>query len=354
MAGPAVSFLDSLDAGSRELLMAVAQPVGFVKGTLLVRQGDPARGAYVVREGEVEAIVTLPGGESLTVARLGPGGVFGEMALVELGICTASVRAVSAVEGWFIGHEEFRALGAQRGDAALAIQRALTGILAGKLGALNARLAACAAPEDRPVRRVPAGDPLAEVARSKAPFGIAPFLARLPVFGRFSSAEIDEVASRGGWLEIPRGAALFHAGGEASAAFIVVRGAVEIVAPLGDCERRMAVLGPGTLVGYLAVLDERRHSTHAFAREGALLLEIPAPAFRELYAGAGGASVRMRHAVQTALLAALARTNRALTRLVSQAQLVEVMNRSDRAIAANLRVEEAVFGYLDPRGDVAG
>ena len=96
---PSPSFLDSLDPASRELLLSVATPVSFVPGATLVRHGDPARGAYVVREGTVEAEVTLPGGEKLVVAKLGAGSVFGEMALIELGTCTATVRATKAVDG---------------------------------------------------------------------------------------------------------------------------------------------------------------------------------------------------------------------------------------------------------------
>src|SRR3954468_8925236 len=99
------SFLEGLDDEARDLLMSVAAPISFTPGSTLVRHGDPARGAYVLREGSVEANVTLPGGEMLTVARLGPGGVFGEMALIELGTCTATVRATSHVDGWFIAHE---------------------------------------------------------------------------------------------------------------------------------------------------------------------------------------------------------------------------------------------------------
>ena len=86
-------FLQSLDADSRELLLSVARPVSYVPTAVLVRHGEPARGAYILRSGTVEAVVTLPGGESLTVATLGPGSVFGEMALIELGTCTATIRA---------------------------------------------------------------------------------------------------------------------------------------------------------------------------------------------------------------------------------------------------------------------
>jgi CRP-like cAMP-binding protein len=288
-----------------------------------VRHAELARGAYVLRSGDVEAVVTLPGGESLTVARLGAGSVFGEMALIELGTCTATVRAVSAVDGWFIAHEDFRAVVSQRGAVAVRLQHAVTMILAEKLAALNAKLVAAPAQEDQVARRAaPPSDPLAGVARMrKAPFDAGGFLPRLPAFQHFSADEIDEAIAPASYVELARGQALFSAGSAARAAFIVVRGAVEIVAPEGECERRMAVLGPGQLVGFLSVLAARAHSTHAFARESALLLEFPAEAFCELYFGSSGASARLRHAVQASLLASIARTNRSLTRLISQQKL---------------------------------
>src|SRR3954465_7147773 len=177
-------------------------------GATLVRHGEAARGAYVVRQGRVEAEVTLPGGEKLVVATLGAGSVFGEMALIELGTCTATVRATAPVDGWFISNEDFRALVAQRSRAAVALQHAVTGMLAEKLAALNAQLLACAAPEDRPLRAAAKEgiDPLHAVPRSRhAPFDIEGFLPRLPFFERFAEDEIDEVAARASYVEVPRG-----------------------------------------------------------------------------------------------------------------------------------------------------
>jgi CRP-like cAMP-binding protein len=74
-------------------------------------------------------------------------------------------------------------------------------------------------------------------------------------------------------------------------------------------------------VGYLSVLRESRHSSSAFAREASVLLEFPAVAFREALLRHLARSSRLRHAVQASLLASMARTNRALTRLISQAKL---------------------------------
>ena len=332
------SFLDRLGDDARSWLLTAARPVSFAKGATLVRQGEPARGAFVLRQGAVEAIVTLPGGENLRVARLGAGQVIGEMALIETGTCTATVLASEDVEGWFVAHDDFRALVSQRHSAALALQHAVTMILAEKLGALNARVAATPAREDATVEDAVPGDPLAGLARSgKPPFDAAGFLPKLPVFERFDPDEIAELASRGAYLEVPRGAALFSAGSPSTAAFVVVRGAVEIAVRHERRRRRMAVLGPGQLFGHLGVLRESAHSSDATARENAVLLELPAPVFRETYFGASGTSMSLRHAVQRSLLASIARTNRMLTRLIAQ-QALEAAPRGEleRAYRAQL------------------
>ena len=338
------AFLDALDADSRELLLSVARPVSYVPTAVLVRHGELARGAYILRSGTVEAVVTLPGGESLTVAALGPGSVFGEMALIELGTCTATVRATSPVEGWFVAHEDFRAIASQAQPAALRLQHALTAGLSAKLAALNQRMLACSAPEDRPARPTASGDPLAGIARSRRPhFEAEAFLPALPLFERFSPDEIDEIVARGSWLELPRGHGVFTAGSEASAAFVVVRGAVEILSIRCGLERRVAVIGPGQLLGYLSVLRGAAHSTHAFAREASVLLELPAPAFNEAYFGASRASARLRLAVQRNLLVSMARTNRALTRLLTFERLAR---RPDAALEAAYHSQLATVSPL--------
>jgi CRP-like cAMP-binding protein len=326
------AFLDSLDADSRELLLSVARPVSYVPTAVLVRHGEPARGAYILRSGTVDAVVTLPGGESLTVATLGPGSVFGEMALIELGTCTATVRAASPVEGWFVAHEDFRAIASQGQPAALKLQHALTAALATKLAALNARMLACPAPEDRAARASAAADPLAGIARTARPrFDAEAFLPALPLFERFGADEIEELVRQGSWLEVPRGQGVFTSGSESRAAFVVVRGAVEILSIRSGLERRVAVVGPGQLLGYLSVLRGAAHSTSAYARETSVLLELPAPAFNEAYFGATRASARLRLAVQRNLLVSMARTNRALTRLLTFERLAR---RPDAALEA--------------------
>jgi CRP-like cAMP-binding protein len=232
-----MNFLERLDTEARDLLLAVARPVAHAKSERLVRHGEASRGAYILREGGAEATVTLPGGEKLSVAKFGAGSVFGEMALIERGTCTATVTATEKLSGWFIEREDFRALVAQRVPAALRVQHALT---------------------------------------------------------------------------------------------LVVRGAVEIIARHEKRERRMAVLGPGQLLGYMSALEKNPHGSDAVVREAALILEIPAKDFEALYFSASAVAIKLHRAIQKSLLSSMAQTNRHLTRLISQARLSDADHEGEK------------------------
>ena len=317
-----MTFLERLDSEARELLLAVARPVAHSKNERLVRHGDPSRGAYILREGVAEATVTLPGGEKLSVAKFGAGTVFGEMALIERGTCTATVTATEKLAGWFIERDDFRALVAQRVPAALRVQHALTLVLSEKLRQLNSKVLEVPAGEDRAVRKSNGVDPLADVKRAqKASFDFKAFLPSLPIFEGFDAAEIAEILALSKILELARGQPIFTVGQPSSACFIVVRGAVEIRAKHEKRERRMAVLGPGQLLGYMSVLEKARHGSDAVVREQALLLELPAKEFESVYFGASSASLKLHRVIQRSLLSSLGQTNRHLTRLLSQARL---------------------------------
>ena len=318
-----MQFLERLDDEARKLVLAVARPVSYAKGARLVRHGETARGAYVLGSGSAEAVVMLPGGEKLSVATLGAGAVFGETSLLERSTCTATVSARESLEGWFIERDDFRSLVAQRIPAALRVQHAVTLVLSGKLRALNARVLEVPAPGDK----VSAGtsddaDPLAGVKRlEKASFDYRPFLPLLPLFEGFEEDEIAEVLRGAACLELPPGHKVFGAGQPSQACFVVVRGAVEIRARHARRERRMAMLGPGQLLGYMSALEHGVHGSDAVVREQALLLEVARAAFDSLYHGTSPASTKLHRVIQRSLLASLGQTNRHLTRLISLARL---------------------------------
>ncbi len=294
-----------------------------MKGAELVRQGEASRGCYLIRAGSVEARVALPGGGSLTVAQFRDGDMFGEMALIERGVVSATVVAHSNVDAWFVGRDDFRALVASREASALDVQRAITRALSDKLRVLNERVKEYAAVEDRPATgAAPAADPLAGVARSRrASFDWKAFLPVLPFFEGFDEDEMDELVSTGKVLELPRGAWAFVAGRPADSCYLVVRGALEVFTRTEKLERRVAIAGPGELVGFMAVINAAPRANNTRVREACCLLEIPRAAFLDIYNGTSGISVRLHHAIHRSLMRSIARTNTQLTRLISHVRL---------------------------------
>ncbi len=80
----------TLDVLAREL------PVEQVPvGERVVSEGDAAREMFVVVSGELEVLKKSPGGSEVRVAMLGPGGWFGEMAIVDVQPRSATVRALA-------------------------------------------------------------------------------------------------------------------------------------------------------------------------------------------------------------------------------------------------------------------
>jgi len=115
-----LKFLDRADLPVRR----------FVAGQTILAEGEAAREMFVVRKGFADITV---GGE--TVERIGPGGIFGEMALIDHAPRSALVVAGEDYETVSIDERLFTILVQDRPEFALTVMR----VLAGRLRAMNAR-----------------------------------------------------------------------------------------------------------------------------------------------------------------------------------------------------------------------
>ncbi len=64
-------------------------------GTEIIKQGEPGAGLFLMLAGEVEVIARNADGDSVNLARLGTGDLFGEMSLITNQPTSATVRAVT-------------------------------------------------------------------------------------------------------------------------------------------------------------------------------------------------------------------------------------------------------------------
>lgn len=131
MAAPNVDFLrrvslfqDLDDHILREIATAAVEQ-RWEPGQEIVRQGDTGVGAFIVRSGKVE-IVQERGGSTEKVRELGPGGFFGEMALLDEFPRSATVRAVEPTTCLGITRWHFRGLLESHPEIALKLLPMLT------------------------------------------------------------------------------------------------------------------------------------------------------------------------------------------------------------------------------------
>lgn len=79
----------------------------FAKGTVIFEEGQSGRRAYLVDDGRVE-LDRLVDGKRMPFARIGPGGIFGEMAVIDGGPRTASAVAIENTTVTVISERVFR------------------------------------------------------------------------------------------------------------------------------------------------------------------------------------------------------------------------------------------------------
>lgn len=77
------------------------------KGSEIFREGQSGRRAYLVEEGEVE-LDRLIDGKRVPFLRVGPGGIFGEMAVIDGGPRTATATALDHTKVVVVSERVFR------------------------------------------------------------------------------------------------------------------------------------------------------------------------------------------------------------------------------------------------------
>ena len=119
------------DIGFLSLVRHETKVTALVPGQLLFQKGDAAEVLYVVKSGELQI-----GDGNVVYERVGAGGIVGEMALIDSGPRSASVRAVTESEVVPIDPRRFLFMVQQTPFFAIRVMQ----VLAQRLRVMNARM----------------------------------------------------------------------------------------------------------------------------------------------------------------------------------------------------------------------
>ena len=104
----AIPLFRNLNAAERQALLVIAREKTCAAGEEIFREGSPGDGVYFVKAGLVE--ISAGPGDRRVFSRLGPGEIFGEMAVIEQRPRSATASAAVASEIYFLPRGEMLAV----------------------------------------------------------------------------------------------------------------------------------------------------------------------------------------------------------------------------------------------------
>jgi CRP-like cAMP-binding protein len=120
------------------------------------------------------------------------------------------------------------------------------------------------------------------------------FLERLTIFGQLGFSALQIIAIGSEARELKPGEVLFTAGEGADSGYIVQEGSLRLDLPGAGPSESDIVVGPGTLLGELALVTETKRPVTATAIEPSTVMRISRSLFRKVLEGFPDAARLMR------------------------------------------------------------
>lgn len=285
-------------------------------GEALFEQGDAADAIYIVAEGEVVLTGRTPGDGQVELARLGRGGLIGEVALLDGGTRSAAARATVATRGYRIDSARFAALRTSGRPTAFEVIDRLRLEVARRSRATIADIGEALDGAGSGLQRAGTAGPAC--GPDGAPWDadqLRALLATFPGFDRLDVADWSALAGLVRRIDAPRGRLLVSAGDPAPHLLIVARGAVRAALPRADGIEQLLVHGPGRFVGLIPLIDGGTHPLTLDVREDAVLVALRQADFAALRTGHGALATKLFDAIGTQLVGDLRRLSRQLGRI---------------------------------------
>jgi len=233
-----VEFLETIvlfSEMSRDELKKIAQAMSYIPvkaDTLVIREHDRGDMFFVIHSGEVEVLKEDEAGVNHVVAKLGPGDVFGEIALLEKRPRTSSIRTLTNCKLLALNRQDFERL------------------LVDTMGA----------------------------QKIKQLVQVCAFLRRNPLFRDWPSRALIKIANEFTFEECPAGAEIIHEGQQNEFFYLVYEGEFEVTKE----GKPVARLGPGDFCGEISLLRGAPANASVTAGQPTRALKLDKDSFLDL------------------------------------------------------------------------
>ncbi|MGA7703506.1 MAG: Crp/Fnr family transcriptional regulator [Solirubrobacteraceae bacterium] len=120
-----VPVFSALEYEDLERIAELAVPRDYEPGQIVFREGDASDTCYIVRSGRARAVREHPDGRTITLATFGTGDIFGELAMFEDELRSATVEAVQRTSAVAVLGPDMRRLIVEHPQIAIRLLAAL-------------------------------------------------------------------------------------------------------------------------------------------------------------------------------------------------------------------------------------
>jgi CRP-like cAMP-binding protein len=209
-------------------------------GTLIIREGDPGRSFYVIVEGKVRIYKVGPDEKEITLAHLGEGAFFGEMALLSGAPRTANVEAEEDTE-------------------ILEVTDVVLRDLAGKYPQVISSLK--------------------NFYRQRLLNNV---MAISPLFKDFDPAERKAIVEKFRMKQAAASEVLIAEGRVSDGLYVVLHGVVQVTTKKDRSTIELARLKEGDIFGEMSLLTRQPATASVISQGNSILLRLPRENFQEL------------------------------------------------------------------------
>ena len=258
------------------------------KDEVIFREGDQGDTMYIIQSGTVE-ISQDKDGKKLVLALLEKGAFFGEMALIDKHLRSATAAAVS--NSRLLPFTRTSIMERIRQDPGVVLHLLTT--LCQRITQTNHRLHTMVQSNEALRSFVESkGQILPESTENGSNFETSPSADISPKFSADTHTSVlQEPPKHTVDLSIPHeecilvenGKAVFHQGDHGNSLYIIVEGGVEISQGPEDDRNVLAYLGPGDFFGETAMITDQPRTAHAFALGKTYLFPITKDDFLEQF-----------------------------------------------------------------------
>jgi CRP-like cAMP-binding protein len=124
-----INIFEGLSVSELAAIASVTEEVDYPVGEIVIREGESGETMFLIIKGEVSVIKGAgeEGGREIELARIGTGDYFGEMALFEDAVRSATIRTAEEARFLILHKQEFTEIVREYPQIALHICKALSG-----------------------------------------------------------------------------------------------------------------------------------------------------------------------------------------------------------------------------------